>query len=722
MAEAQGTFSESWYRICDRRVGLRSCVRLTRQFYRGEHWYVLQDPFGNQYFRLRPAVYEFVARLSGKKTIQEVWEQCLALFPDDAPGQSEIISLLAQLFHANLIQSDLPADSAQLFERHRKRRTQETQARLLSIMFARFHLLDPDRFLARTLPLVRPLMGWSGLGLWLLVMLGGIKALVDHAPELMDQTQAILAPGNLPLLYLALVLLKTLHEFGHAYVCRHYGGEVHDMGVMLLIFTPLPYVDATSAWAFRERWKRVLVGVSGLMVELFVAGIAAMVWGATGAGTLNALAYNMVFIASVSTVLFNANPLLRYDGYYILSDLLDQPNLHGRATKLWRHLVEKHAFGLREGLATENPAGSRADAVGLAVFAALSGVYRVIVFGGILLFVGSRFLLIGVIMAAICAVSWVATPILKLICYVASEPRLHRARLRATAVLLAALFLVLFFFGILPFPVSVIAPGMIRAVQHAQVAGESAGHLTEILAPPGTWVTAGQALLRLQDDERDYTLALLRAQLTELEARLRQSLDVEPSNVMPLSQSIHAMEARIADMEMRREALTVKARQEGLWVAPDLVEMLGAWVPRGMPLGDIIDTRELRFHVVISQTEAARVFGEPPRRASVGLRGQANRKIAVTSIDVLPGERTRLFSPSLGWMGGGEIAVDPSDPTGLDTTEPFFELRAHLEQGSDSVTLAHGHTGRIRFVFASEPLLQQWVRKLRQLIQKRYHL
>lgn len=722
MAEAQGTFSESWYRICERRISLRPYVRITRQMYRGERWHVISDPFGNQFFRLRPAVYEFVARLSSEKTVQEVWDECLDLFPNDAPGQPEIIRLLAQLFHSNLIQSDQPADSAQLFERHRKRREQETRSRLLNIMFARFHLIDPDRFLRRTLPFVRPIFGRIGAALWLLVVAGGIKALVDNAPDLFDQTQAVLAPGNLALLYLALVLLKTLHEFGHAYVCRYFGGEVHDMGVMLLIFTPLPYVNATAAWSFRERWKRVLVGASGIMVEVFIAGIAAMVWAVTGSGTLNALAYNMVFIASVSTVLFNGNPLLRYDGYYILSDLIDQPNLHTRATGVWKHLIERRGFGMRDGVATENPAGSASDAVGLAIFAALSGVYRIIVFGGILLFVGSRFLLIGVIMAVICAVSWILTPIFKLFRYIAQEPRLHRTRGRAAGVLAAAIAIVLFIFGVLPFPVSVVAPGMVQAVEHAKVAGESAGFLREIIAQPGTWVEEGQPLVRLDDPELHYSLEQARAQLLETQALMRQALDTQPANIEPLARSIEVLQARIADIESRIDSLTVRARHEGLWVASEIEELHGVWVARGAVLGDIVDTREMRFLAVIGQNEAARVFGEEPRRASVKLRGQAARRIPVALVTVLPGERTRLSSPALGWTGGGEIAVDPRDPDGLNTTEPFFEMRAHLDNYAERVALAHGHTGRIRFVFKSEPLMRQWTHKLRQLIQKRYQL
>ena len=166
----------------------------------------------------------------------------------------------------------------------------------------------------------------------------------------------MLAPGNLVLLYLGMVVIKTLHEFGHALFCRKFGGEVHVMGVMLMIFTPMPYVDATSSWSFRQRSKRVLVGAAGMIVELFVAALATFLWARTGPGTLHTLAYNMMFVASVSTLIFNINPLLRFDGYYILSDLLEIPNLNQRAIGQLRHLAESKLFGVKP---SESPAGTR---------------------------------------------------------------------------------------------------------------------------------------------------------------------------------------------------------------------------------------------------------------------------------------------------------------------------------------------------------------------------
>ena len=284
------TFSESWHRVANQRLCLRHGVHVRRQNYRGERYFIVENPLNNDYFSLTPAAYSFISRLDGKRTVDEVWRECLEKVPDEAPSQDEALNLLAQLYFANLLQYDLASNSADLFNRYRKRKQREWRARFLNIMFMRFPLLDPDRFLVRTLPVIGKFISGFGAILWLAVVGTALKVAFDNWDALKSQTQGVLAPGNLPLLYLGLVIIKTLHEFGHAYFTRRFGGEVHTMGVLLMIFTPVPYMDASAAWGFRSRAQRLLVGGAGMIVEIFFAAIADFIWANTGQGTLNSLA------------------------------------------------------------------------------------------------------------------------------------------------------------------------------------------------------------------------------------------------------------------------------------------------------------------------------------------------------------------------------------------------------------------------------------------------
>jgi putative peptide zinc metalloprotease protein len=717
MPETAGTFSESWYRIADQHAALRPHVTVRRQFYRGERWYVLRDPMNNQFFRLRPAAYDFVARLRLDSTIEQAWKACLDANPNEAPGQEDVIRLLAQLYSANLLHSDLPPDSAKLFDRFKQRRQKEIRSRLLNIMFARFPLLDPDEFLKRIMPLIKTLFSWFGAVVWLVVVGFAVKLALDNWDGLKKQTEGVLAPDNLFLLYAGFILTKTVHEFGHAFACRRFGGEVHTMGIMLMIFTPVPYVDATSSWSFRSRWQRILVGGAGMITELFLAAIAMFVWAKTGEGTLHSLAYNMVFVSSISTLIFNLNPLMRFDGYYMLSDLLDIPNLQMRAGRQLAHLVERYAFGRKK---SESPTQSRKEAWWLAVFGIASYAYRIVVFAGILLFLADRLLILGIIMAAICAVSWVVVPIGKFIHYLATSPRLDRTRPRAIAVSTAFAAVLVLLLDVIPFPNNFRAPGVLEAVEHTVVANEAPGYIDKVLATSGAGVVRGQPLIQMRDPELEFEIAAVRAQHAEAQAMELRAMQQQTADLMPIRSRLAAISKRSRRLQQEEAALTVRAKHDGRWIAPEIDDLRGVWVPRGTSIGMVINSNTFYFSAVVAQKEASRLFTKDEIRGKeVRLRGQAGIVLPVSTLTIIPAEHQTLPSAALGWRGGGDIAVSLDDPSGVRATEPFFELRATIQPNGDAAIL-HGRSGRIRFELEPRPLLQQWFRKLRQLIQQRY--
>ncbi len=718
MAQNNKTFSESWHRIVDQKISLRANVKVRKQYFRGEMWYVLQDSFNNQFFRIRPGAHEFVIRLCQDRTVGEIWDECIERDPDGVPGQEEVIQLLSQLHFANLLYYERPSDSANLFDRYKRRKQRELKSKLLGIMFFRLPLFDPDRLLKRCMPVTKLFINYWAALLWFGVVGFALKLVFDRFDEVSSQAQGLLSPDNLFFLYLGMVLIKTLHEFGHSIVCRHYGGEVHTMGIMFLIFTPIPYMDATSSWAFRSRWRRAFVGGAGMIVEVFAASLATFVWAYTGPGIVHSVAYNMMFIASISTVLFNANPLLRFDGYYILSDLLDIPNLHTRSRLYLRHLVEYYIFDYQDSV---NPIQTRREATWLTIFGILSGIYRIVVFTGIILFVADQFLLAGMIMALICIISWGIVPIFKFAKYLATSPRLARSRIRATAISLGTIFAVVFFLAICPFPNRFRAPGVLEAVDHIQVVTHASGYVDAVLVPTGQDVDSGRGLLKLVDQELELEINAAKAQKAETLAlqklaRFRNTADLEPIN-----KRLETIEEKLANLQYRKESLLVKTRQKGTWVAPHSTEMVGTWIPRGTNVGSVVNHDSFRFSAVVSQDEASNLFADQLQNAEVRLYGQEATNLRVKSYEIIPFQHERLPSAALGWRSGGEVAVSVNDESGLEAAEPFFQIYADLESEPD-VAFLHGRSGKIRFSMNPEPLLMQWGRSFRQLLQKRYQI
>jgi putative peptide zinc metalloprotease protein len=712
------TFSESWHRVAGVKAALRPTVASQRQKFRGDYWYVLHDSFNNQFFRLRPAAYDFIARLSADRTIEEVWLESLERDPENAPGQEEAIRLLTQLHYANLLFYDTPSDSEQFFERYQKRKQRELQSKLMSIMFIRLPLFDPDAYLKKLLPYTKLLFSWVGAVIWFGVVLLALKVVIDNSDQVFAQAEGVLAPENMLLLYLGMVFIKSLHELGHTLICRHYGGEVHTLGVMLLIFTPLPYMDATSSWSFRSRWQRAFVGGAGMITEIFVAALAVFVWAGTGAGVVHSLAYNMMFVASVSTIIFNANPLLKFDGYYILSDLADFPNLYTRSRKHWVYWFEKYLFGLKNGIEV---ADSKAEVYWLSIYGALSGAYRIVVFAGIILFVADQYLILGLIMVAILVVTWVVVPPYKLTKYLASSPKLERSRGKAVSTVLALICVVVLLTAIVPLPNRFRAPGIAESQEYSFLSSQSSGVLEEVLIPGGTHVAAGDALLRLSDWELQNDIEMLNAQMQQLIATEQWALSQRSSDVQPLRQRRLALAQQLENLQFRQRGLIVRANQSGMWAAPDLEDQIGSWLQRGTQVGLLYNPDHFEFNAVVPQSEAANLFLDEIKLAEVRLSGRASKNFEVTNLKIIPFQSDQLPSAALSWLAGGDVITRSEDETGLRSTEPFFLIKADFTD-EQSQSLYYGQSGKLRLTLEPEPLLWQVYRALRQLIQQRYQL
>ncbi|MCB1090477.1 MAG: peptidase M50, partial [Verrucomicrobiae bacterium] len=605
MAALFPTFDDAWHQVSHLKVALRAGVKVRRQHFRGERWYVIEDPFANQFYRVRPAAYRFVIRLNRSRTVDDVWTERLEADGDEAPGQGEVIHLLGQLYQANLLQANLPGDSKRLFERQSDRKQRELRGQLVSILFIRLPLFNPDSFLKRTLPLFRWLMSWIGWAVWISAGLVAVKLIFDHWESFKDQSQTVLSARNLIWLYVGATLIKICHEFGHAYVCRRYRGQVTVMGVMLLVFTPLPYMDASSSWGFAGRRERIHVAAAGMIVELFVAFLAVIVWANTGEGVIHSVAYNMVFVASIATFLFNINPLLRFDGYYILSDLLDYPNLHQNALAQAKHLVDRYLFGLKTSLP---PFDKLSEKLWLTTFFIASFIYKFLLFTGIILFIADKFFVLGLILAVIGMITWLVVPVVKAVNDLLAGPRLVTVRRRAIAVGIGVPALLIVLLGVVPMPNHGRADGVVMAEQYTDIFTEVDGRLAEILVPSGENVEEGQPLIRLVNAELDLSLASERVRLKEADVRRKLVENEELAQVLYLKKWADAVALRVAELENRKARLVVRAPHRGRWIAPNVHELAQVWLPRGLAVGRVVDESDYYFSAVVTQTKSHYLF------------------------------------------------------------------------------------------------------------------
>lgn len=716
---AGATFSDSWHRIAEARVGLLPSVQVRKQRYREREWFVLQDTFTQKFFRVTPAAWGFLARLAPGRTVDETWREYIREHADVAPGQDEVVQLLSQLNAANLLYFRHQPDSGGLFQRAEIRRKRELQGKLMAFLYLRFPLFNPDAWLNSIKPLINFLLHPFFALVWLgVVGLGGMTAL-EHREALADGADGILSLSNLPWLYLSLAGLKLFHELAHSFVCKRFGGEVHTLGLMLLIFTPLPYMDASASWAFRSRWQRALVGAAGMIVELFLAAIAAMVWANTGDGLVHSVAFNVMVVGSVSSLLFNGNPLLRFDAYYILIDLLDIPNLYQKGAQQWLYFGDRYLLGTP---GAHSPAQDHWEWVWMTSYGLMSYLYRLLISFGIILFVLDKWFVVGLLMLAVALFTLVGMPLYKFYHYLAG-PRVQRNRRRAvlaSATFAASLAVLV---GVLPLPSAIKANGVLEAERTTPLFSGADGWLDELVVENGASLRQGDVIARLRNPDLEHDLEVTRQQIAEVDLLYRQALRNTLSELASLRERKEALISRLRELEALRRELIVVAPLAGRWAAPSLHEMRGNWIRRGQNLGEIVAEQGYRVTAVITQEDARAVFESRRQEVELRLNGQADHVIPVGKITLIPFQRQELASPALGWMGGGEVATHREDQSGKKTTESFFELRGAIPpEALQGVTAMHGMTGRVRIPLPDRSLYARLRESLLQLLQKRYKL
>jgi putative peptide zinc metalloprotease protein len=710
--------ANAWYRVAELKPRLRSHARLHRHRYRGQVWYLLQDPVSNRIHRFTPAARLFIAAMVGQRSVNQLWELTNKHLGEEAPTQDEIINLLGQLHAADLLQSDATPDAVEVFDRGER---QEKALRLRSFMnpmALRLHLWDPDAVLNRIEPLIRLLWSrWGGL-LWLAVVIPALLLIPPHLPELTGNfSDRVLAVDNLLVLWLVFPLIKAAHEFGHAAATKRGGGEVHDMGIVMLIFIPVPYVEASAATAFKSKYERALVAAAGMIVEVFIAAIAFYFWLLAEPGLVRAILFNVMLVAGVSTLVFNGNPLLRYDAYYILADMLEIPNLANRSTRYWSYLAERYLFGARD---IEQPDATRSEKGWFLFYGMASTAYRTFVTISIALFIAGQFFVIGVVLAIWAVAAMAVLPVFKAFKHIASSPNLNTRRGEAAGIagaVFGALMLLLF---VVPAPYSTSAEGVIWLPEQAIVRAGNEGFIDQFLVTPGSIVSKGDVLLKISNPALDARIEQSAAREAELEAAYAAQLTQDRAQASVVREQLDSERSTLKFLRKRAEGLSVRAASGGAFFVPKSSDVIGRFQKKGDLLGYVIDQARPLARVVVAQDavdlvrlDANSVKVRYAHRPELVADGRIARHV--------PASEAYLPSRALATEGGGHIATDPRDQKGTKAMERMFQLDIEMT-GAVAPGTFFGERVYVRFEHGMLPLGLQAYRAIRLLFLSHFNV
>ena len=698
--------------------------------YRGVPFPVVKDPVGLKYYRLQPEQYATLILLDGKLSLRDLRDQLLSRFPTLHVTPRDVQGLVTDLHEKGLLYSDRLGQGEQILKKSTKEKWKKVRQTFMNPLYLRLPGWDPEKTLQR----IEPWFGWmftkpAGIILMLFVAASWVFLGVrfDDIRQRLPEFQQFFGWPNLIYLWLTMAAAKILHEFGHGIACKHFGAECHSMGVMLLVFSPTLYCDVTDSWMLKDKWKRIVIGAAGMYFEMILAAFALFIWYSTKPGLLNHLALNVFFISTVTTVIFNANPLLRYDGYYMMSDWLEIPNLRSKATKLLSQTFSYWGFGIET---PEDPFMPTSGKHWFVMFAIASSLYRWFVLFAITIFLYTvlkpyRLQSIG-IMLAIGSPSSIAFSMGMNFYKMLSRPKqdpISRVKVVITCSLIVALIAAVM---LIPFPWYEEAAFYVEPVDVAHVYTAVPGFLDEIHINSGETITAGDSIATLRNPElTDRVIALTYEEKSqEFEPEMYRQLSDEESRSVA-ERRLDAIREQHLDFEDQLKHLDVVAPISGTIVAPSrrirpriekskdqLVswhgvplqkENLGAFLDEQTQLCSVAPTHELRAIVLVSQSDRRDLqVGDVIRLKFDHIAWRVWEGKVVEFSD----RHLDFAPPALSNKYGGPLATVTDSEGREELTTPVYQAMVDFETKPDD--LKTGMRGVGRFIIA-ERTLSDWI-------------
>jgi putative peptide zinc metalloprotease protein len=659
-----------WQYISKLRPKLRGHVQLYPQVYRGERWYVLHDQSAGQFLRFNEQAYAVLGRLDGNLTLEEIYEYANETDSEHPLSQGEIISLIGQLNAAEVLTDGLPVNVQEIFGQYKAQQRKKRQRSFVNPLSIKIPLFDPDNFLTRLEPLARKLFSKPGLLLWVYVVLLAVILGLANAQELMSEVSAIeLSPMQLVALWLTYPIVKAMHELGHGLAVKTWGGEVHEVGINFLVFMPVPYIDATASWSFRDKWRRMLVGAAGIFVELSLAAFALFLWLSVEPGLVKQASLNVILIATISTLLFNGNPLLRFDGYFVLEDYLEIPNLATRAKKYYYYLIQKYILKLEN---IHSLATAHGEKKWFLFYGFSAPVYRLFILMSITLYLADSFLAVGIALAIWAITMQLIIPLVKGVLYLTKNEAVAPQRKKGIG-LITGVTVIFIAVMLIPVPSVTYTQGIVWTSGESQITAGTTGFVKEPLLASGTIVEVDEAILKLENPELIAQYKELASRLDELHAQLISHDRKERVQAAMIRDDLESVKSEFAHVSKKVKELTIYTQNSGEFVSSEPRDPVGRFVREGEVIGHIVNHENLIIKATVPQSRIG-LLQTYETTAEFMLADQLGTVYESKIIRQTPKATKYIPTPALGTAGGGDLGIDPSDKSNKKLLKPVFQI------------------------------------------------
>jgi len=477
---------------------------------------------------------------------------------------------------------------------------------------------------------------------------------------------------------------------------------------MLLVFMPVPYVEASAASAYRSKYQRIFVSAAGIFAEVFLAALAMILWSYSEPGVMRSVLFNVMLIAGISTVLFNGNPLLRFDAYYVLGDLLEIPNLGGRGNQYVAYLAKRYLLRMKEAI---SPVTAPGEAGWLGSYAITSFFYRMFIMVVIILFVATQFFVVGVVLAMWAFINTLIMPLWKIVSSFFTDHQLQAQRGRASVLALVSLSLILLLIFVLPMPLTTRVEGVSWAPEQSQIRIAANGFVTTVVATPLQTVSVGEPLVVTTNPAVEAQVKIAQAELNEARARYQASVGERAERAV-IREEIKQLKNELQREQERQAALTIHSHSDGVFIVNDAHNLPGRYMVRGDTLGYVINHQQMLVRAVVSQDFIDLLRN---RAASVEVRFASDiaHSYAAEVIQEVPAASHQLPSMVLSTQAGGIIAVDPSAEDQASAYRKIFQFELAV---SDANITRINERVFVLFRHPPEPLAKRLYRAVRRVL------
>lgn len=656
----------------------RACIRLedglrwTPQFAGREvHYQVTRSDDGHT-FQVGLPEYTFISLLDGDTRVAEAVSIAARQLKSDAFTAGDAQRIIRWLIDHRLAKTEETGERAG--GSNPQGLDDSTAARRPRDLFWwPIPLIDPHRWLSR---LEHPL-GWiyssAAIPVWGVLWVVALFCLVTQFPEFQAASAGILAPSNWLAMLLAWAGLKVVHELAHGLACTRFGGEVHEAGIVMILLAPVAYLDASSSSCFRSRWQRFVVAAAGIHIELTIAAVCVLLWTRTSDPQMQQWLFNIAFMAGVSTILFNANPLMKFDGYYMLSDLLGMPNLASRSTQCFKSSLHRLMFGEAISL----PKSDRPHRWPLTMFGALLVFWRLLVCTTLSITAAQMFHGFGVLLACAAVIVWLFHPARQFARHVLRLSSIQPQKVVRFAGIVTVVLPVLYF-GMfrLEIPVRHRAAGIVQFRDDSVLRASASGFVREVFVADGQTVKAGDILLRLENEELTAEILELQQEAEAAALRYRAAMSgLKSAQAQIEEQNRESIERQLAEKREQLQGLSVVAPCDGRIIARNLDTLPGTYAEIGQELLTVADEHRKELLLLIPEDASQSIMWDGIRELSYRTRSSGRRIGRLER--ATPRATRRLEQPALSAPLGGPLAVQPR-PDITDDREPMELLLPHL--------------------------------------------